>query len=51
MLEIADKNITITKCRVNRNEAIEYYESKKEMSKVNLLKCTLDSHVTLYKMG
>ena len=23
MLEIADKNITITKCRVNRNEAIE----------------------------
>lgn len=51
MLEIADKNITITKCRVNRNEAIEYYESKKEMSKVNLLKCTFDSHVTLYKMG
>ena len=51
MLEIADKNITITKCRVNRNEAIEYYESKKEISKVNLLKCTFDSHITLYKMG
>ncbi len=51
MLEITDKNITITKCRVNRSEAIEYYESKKEMSKVNLLKCTFDSHITLYKMG
>lgn len=51
MMEIADKDIAITKCRVNRNEAIDYFEAKKEFSKVNLLKRTVNSHITLYKMG
>lgn len=51
MKEIVEKDIAITKCRVNRNEAIEYFESKKDISKVNLLKCIIKSYITLYKMG
>ncbi len=51
MQEIANKDIAITKCRVNRTEALEYFELKKEMSKVNLLKYNVNSHIVLYKMG
>ncbi len=51
MKEIADKDIAITKCRVNREEAIDYYEVRKDLSKVNLLNCIIKSYITLYKMG
>lgn len=51
MKEISDKNMTITKCRVNRSEAIEYFEAKKDFSKVNLLKYNVNSFITLYKLG
>ena len=51
MMEIAEKDIAITKCRVNRAEAIEYFEAKKDISKVELLKYSVNSYITLYKMG
>lgn len=51
MKEIAEKNISITKCRVERYEAIEYFELNKETSKVNLLKYVTNTHITLYKIG
>ncbi|MBO5376407.1 MAG: nucleoside kinase [Bacilli bacterium] len=51
MMEIAEKDIAITKCRVNRSEAIEYFEAKKDISKVELLKYSVNSYITLYKMG
>ncbi len=51
MKEIAEKNISITKCRVERYEAIEYFELNKETSKVNLLKYATNTHITLYKIG
>ena len=38
MKEVVDQNISITKCRVLRDEAIEYFNNKKDHSKVNLLK-------------
>lgn len=51
MKELAEKNISITKCRVERYEAIEYFELNKETSKVNLLKYATNTHITLYKIG
>lgn len=51
MQEIVSKNIAITRCRVNRNEAIEYFEAKGDISKVNLLRYTVNTDITLYKMG
>lgn len=51
MKELAEKNISITKCRVERYEAIEYFNLNKEMSKVNLLKYATNMHITLYKIG
>ena len=51
MKELAEKNIAITKCRVERYEAIEYFELNKETSKVNLLKYATNTHITLYKIG
>ena len=51
MNEIVEQNINITKCRVLRSEAIEYYKNKKDYSKVNLLKYNTHRHVTLYKIG
>lgn len=51
MKEIADKDIAITKCRVNKEEAIEYFEARRDNSKVNLLNCVIKSYITLYKMG
>ena len=51
MLEIANKDLAITKCKVERKEAIEYFNLKKEYSKVNLLKYDVSNFVTLYKLG
>ena len=51
MEEIVSQGLNITKCRVIKEEAIEYYNSKKDMSKVNLLKYNTHRHVTLYKLG
>ncbi len=51
MMDLVEQNISITKCRVLREEAIEYYKNKKDFSKVNLLKYNTHRHVTLYKMG
>jgi len=51
MLEIADKDIAITRCRVERSEAIDYFTAKKNISKVEILKYSVNSYITLYKMG
>ena len=51
MNEIVELNLNITKCRVLRDEAIDYYNNKKDHSKVNLLKYNTHRHITLYKMG
>lgn len=51
MLETADKNIAITRCSVNRDEAIEYFKKIRDKSKVELLKYVVNSKITLYKLG
>lgn len=51
MTDFVEQNLSITKCRVLRDEAIEYYKNKKDYSKVNLLKYNTHRHITLYKLG
>ena len=51
MNEIVEQNIPFTKCRVLREEAIEYFKNKRDYSKVNLLKYNTHRHITLYKLG
>ena len=45
------QNLSIVKCRVLREEAIEYYRNKKDYTKINLLKYNTHRHITLYKIG
>ncbi len=51
MLSLVAKDMSIVRCKVERNEAIEYFEYKKDFSKVDLLKYSVDSYITLYKLG
>ena len=51
MKELVEKELNIIKCKVDRKEAIEYFDAKKEYSKVELLKYDVTSTVTLYKLG
>ncbi len=51
MQETVEQNLSITKCRVLKEEAIEYFKDKKDYSKVNLLKYDTHRHITLYKIG
>ena len=47
---MANKGLTIEKVQVSRIEAIEHFKSKNQMDKVNLLKYTSNSYVTLFKL-
>ena len=51
MNEYVLASLPIMKCRVLRDEAIEYYNNKKDQTKVNLLKYNTHQHITLYKLG
>lgn len=51
MLENVRKNIPIVKCKVDRIEAIDYFKSKKDNSKIDILKYTSKDTITLYKLG
>ena len=51
MEEIAAKDLSILKCRVDRREAIDYFVAKREYSKVELLKYEIGNTLTLYKLG
>lgn len=51
MKEIVENNLKITRCRVLKDEAVEYFRLQKEHSKVNLLNYNTNSHITLYKLG
>lgn len=51
MNDLIEQNLSITKCRVLREEAIEYYKNKKDYSKVKLLSYYTHRHITLYKLG
>lgn len=51
MLEVAKLNLPIEKMNVNRIDAIEYFESVGDKSKVNLLKYNTNTFITLYKLG
>ncbi|MDD6878951.1 MAG: nucleoside kinase [bacterium] len=44
-------NLPIEKYNVTRTDAIDYFESIKENSKIDLLKYTTNTFVTLYKLG
>ena len=44
------KNMPIEKMNVNRMDAIDYFESVKDESKVNLLKYNTNTFITLYKL-
>lgn len=51
MHEVVNKDIAITRCKVEKDEAIDYFESRKDFSKVSLFKYTVDSYLTVYKLG
>ena len=51
MNDYVEQNLGIIKCRVLKEEAIEYFKNKKDYSKVNLLKYNSHRHITLYKIG
>lgn len=51
MNEYVNASLPIIRCRVSREEAIEYYNNKKDHTKVNLLKYNTHQHITLYKLG
>ncbi len=51
MQETVDANLKITRCRVTKKEALEYFKSQKDTSKVNSLNFITNTNVTLYKLG
>ena len=51
MKEAVDTNLKITKCRVTKKEALEYFKLQKDQSKVNALTFITNTNVTLYKLG
>lgn len=51
MLEVSDQNMAITKCYIDKDEAVEYFALRKDRSKVNALKYETSSYITLYKLG
>ena len=51
MMELVEKDLSIIRCRVDRREAINYFDLRKEESKVEILKYGVTSTVTLYKLG
>lgn len=51
MLEVANQNMSITKCYIDKDEAIEYFNLRKDKTKVNSLKYETSSYLTLYKLG
>lgn len=51
MLEVSNQNMAITKCYIDKDEAIEYFNLRKDRSKVNSFKYETSSYITLYKLG
>ena len=51
MQETVDTNLKITKCRVPKIEALEYFKHQKETSKINSLNFITNTNVSLYKLG
>ena len=51
MLEIINEERPITKLNVDRLEARDYFSKIGDKSKVNILKYTTNSYITLYKLG
>lgn len=51
MKNLVKLNMPIEKMNVNRMDAIDYFESVKDESKVNLLKYNTNTFITLYKLG
>lgn len=51
MQETVDANLKITRCRVTKKEALEYFKLQKDTSKVNSLNFITNTNVTLYKLG
>lgn len=51
MNNIINLGLPIEKMNVNRIDAIEYFETVGDMSKVNLLRYNTNTFITLYKLG
>ena len=51
MLEVVESNLAITRHSVNRLEAIKYFEKNRLKEKVELLKYSTNTYITLYKLG
>lgn len=51
MLEVVESNLSITRHSVNRLEAIKYFEKNRLKEKVELLKYSTNTYITLYKLG
>lgn len=50
MLEVVNQDLAITRHSVNRLEAIKYFEHHKLKEKVELLKYSTNTYITLYKL-
>lgn len=51
MQDIVNQDLSITKCNINKKEAIEYFKMRKDQSKVDLYNYNTNTTVTLYKLG
>ena len=51
MLEVVESKLAITRHSVNRLEAIKYFEKNHLKEKVELLKYSTNTYITLYKLG
>ena len=51
MLDNVRKNIPIVKCKVDRAEAIDYFKSKKDYSRIEILRYIAKDTITLYRLG
>ena len=51
MREVVNNNMAITKCIVQKEEAVDYFKMQKDHSKVNLLHYNTHPTVVLYKLG
>ncbi len=51
MEEVVARGIEISKINVTRMDAIDYFKSRDDLSKVGIMKYNTNTYVTLYKLG
>jgi threonyl-tRNA synthetase len=51
MAEVATRNLTVTRAEVNRDEAVQYFQSQKEHYKAEIIRDLPDGVVSVYSQG